>query len=116
MGAILKMISWMFEYGDYSWFVDGSYGDNFHTGRSVGCQVNLGENPASSYSVRSTGDLCHGTLTEEDTDSSPLTADDLYAVIHAAAWIRVHWRVDNYGKEKISRWGMDRIANCSLSP
>jgi hypothetical protein len=63
LGAILKMIPWMFEYGDYSWFVDGSSDDNFHIGRSVGCQVNLGENPASSCSVRSTEDECHGTVT-----------------------------------------------------
>ena len=44
-----------------------------------------------------------------------LAADGLYAVIYAAAVIRVHWRVDNHGKEKISRRGMDRIANGSLS-
>jgi hypothetical protein len=72
LGAILKMILWMFEHGNYSWFVDGSYDDNFHTGRPVGCQVNLGENPASSCFVRSTEDECHGTVTEEDTQFIPL--------------------------------------------
>jgi hypothetical protein len=55
-------------------------------------------------------------LSGSDCQRSNLAADDLYAVIHNAAVIRVHWRVDNYGKEKISRRGMDSIANWSLSP
>jgi hypothetical protein len=55
-------------------------------------------------------------LSGSDRQRNNLAADDLYAVIHAAAVICVHWRVDNYGKEKISRQGMDRIANLSLSP
>jgi hypothetical protein len=58
----------------------------------------------------------YSALSGSDRQRSNLAADDLYAVIHAAAVIRVHWRVDNYGKEKISRRGMDRIANWSLSP
>jgi hypothetical protein len=33
------------------------------------------------------------------------------AKTHAATVIRVHWRLDNYGKEKISRRGGDRIAS-----
>jgi hypothetical protein len=45
-------------------------------------------------------------LSGSDRQRSNLAADDLYAVIHAAAVIRVHWRVDNYGKEKI--WAGDQ--------
>jgi hypothetical protein len=54
-------------------------------------------------------------LCGSDRQRNNLADDDLYAVIHAAAVIRVHWRADNYDKEKISRRGMDRIANLSLS-
>jgi hypothetical protein len=37
------------------------------------------------------------------------------AKIHVAVVIRVHWRLDNYGKEKISRRGRDRIASWIFS-
>jgi hypothetical protein len=33
-----------------------------------------------------------------------LAVDDLYAVIHVAIVIRVHWRGDNYGEIKILAW------------
>jgi hypothetical protein len=33
-----------------------------------------------------------------------LAVDDLYAVIHVAVVIRVHWRGDNYGEVKILAW------------
>jgi hypothetical protein len=44
---------------------------NFVAEPWIGCQANLGENLASSCSVRSTGDVCHGTVTEEDTRFIP---------------------------------------------
>jgi hypothetical protein len=88
---------------------DGMLDYNFAAEPWIGCQANLGENPASSCSVRSTGDVCHGTVTEEDIDSSPLTADDLYAVIHAVATICVYWRGDNYGKVKIWAWDQPEL-------
>jgi hypothetical protein len=91
---------------------------NFAAEPRMGCQIKIGENQASNRSVRPTE--CHSpwyiTLSGSDRQRSNLAADDLYAVIHSAAVIRVHWRVDNYGKEKISRRGMGRIANWSLSP
>jgi hypothetical protein len=45
-------------------------------------------------------------LSGSDRQRSNLAADDLYSVIHAVAVILVHWRVDNYGKEKI--WAGDQ--------
>ena len=78
---------------------------NFAVEPWIGCQANLGENPASSCSVRSTRDVCHGTVTEEDTRFIPLAADDLYAVIHAVAAVRVRWQRDNDDKIKI--WALD---------
>jgi hypothetical protein len=44
---------------------------NFAVEPWIGCQANLGENPASSCSVRSTRDVCHGTVTEEDARFIP---------------------------------------------
>jgi hypothetical protein len=54
----------------------------------------------------------HGTVTERIWLPAWLARRrrPLCAKIHAAAVIRVHWRLDNYGREKISRRGRDRIA------
>jgi hypothetical protein len=57
----------------------------------------------------------YSALCGSDRQRSNLAADGLYAMIYATAVIRVHWRVDNHGKEKISWRGTDRIANGSLS-
>jgi hypothetical protein len=52
----------MFEYGYHSRFVDGSL-DNFATGRSTTCHVNLGENQCQTWSVRLTKEQSDGTVT-----------------------------------------------------
>jgi hypothetical protein len=97
---------------------DGILDYNFAAEPQMGCQIKIGENHASNRSVRPIE--CHSpwysALSGSDRQRSNLAADDLYTVIHAAAVICVHWRVDNYGKEKISRRGMDRIGNWNLSP
>jgi hypothetical protein len=60
----------------------------------------------------------HGTVTERIWLPARLARRRRppCAKIHAAAVIRVHRRLDNYGREKISRRGRDRITNWSLSP
>jgi hypothetical protein len=63
LGAILKMIPWMFEYVYHSRFVDGSLDNNFATGRSTTCHVNLRENQCQTWSVRLTEEQCDGTVT-----------------------------------------------------
>jgi hypothetical protein len=57
------MIPWMFEYGDHSQFIDGSLDNNFATGRSTTCHVNLGENQSQTWSVRLTEEQSDGTVT-----------------------------------------------------
>jgi hypothetical protein len=51
----------------------------------------------------------YSTRIGSDRQRSNLAADDLYAVIHAVAVIRVHWRVDNYGKVKIWAWDQPKL-------
>jgi hypothetical protein len=53
----------MFEYGYHSRFVDGSLDNNFATGRSTTCHVNLGENQCQTWSVRLTEEQSNGTVT-----------------------------------------------------
>jgi hypothetical protein len=59
----------------------------------------------------------HGTVTERIWLPARLARRRRppCAKIHAAAVIRVHWRLDNYDKEKISRRGRDRIASWIFS-
>jgi hypothetical protein len=56
------MIPWMFEHGECSWFIDGSLDNNFDTGRSTTCHVNLGENQCQTWSVRLTEEQSDGTV------------------------------------------------------
>jgi hypothetical protein len=63
LGVILKMIPWMFEYGYHSRFIAGSLDNNFATGRSTTCHVNLGENQCQTWSVRLTEEQSDGTVT-----------------------------------------------------
>jgi hypothetical protein len=52
----------MFEHGECSWFIDGSLDNNFDTGRSTTCHVNLGENQCQTWSVRLTEEQSDGTV------------------------------------------------------